>query len=302
MCFTMTRTRKEETDEPFRRFFPQKRRELPFASYGEYTDYLFSCVDLQLSAYIRNLMELFAREDGSFRNILYPDIDTAYSLCEKHLADFAARTGHQEMAEEKTAPEPEEDDGLTDLFASLAEPAPQPEPEPAPAIAELLAYVRSRAEKTDPAVTPLPLHALCEKLGMDDFTLFCFACAILSSTQTNYASIFQITNQNGLLAGAQRRIRRPRLFRQVGFAMTTAYGDMSLALETAAARCIDHADRTTPCRSRRRSPPTSGSSTSCFPPTPAAGRRNRITAFSPRMTRKDGTGSLHRQPRGFWMR
>ena len=47
--------------------FSPETRELPFASYGEYTDYLFSCVDLQLSAYIRNLMGLFAREDGSFR-------------------------------------------------------------------------------------------------------------------------------------------------------------------------------------------------------------------------------------------
>ena len=80
--------------------FSPETRELPFASYGEYTDYLFSCVDLQLSAYIRDLMGLFAREDGSFRNILYPDIDTAYSLCEKHLADFAARTGRQDMPEE----------------------------------------------------------------------------------------------------------------------------------------------------------------------------------------------------------
>ena len=213
--------------------FSPETRELPFASYGEYTDYLFSCVDLQLSAYIRDLMGLFAREDGSFRNILYPDIDTAYSLCEKHLADFAARTGRQDMPEEQTGPETEEDDGLTDLFASLAEPAPQPEPEPAPAlaIAELLAYVRSRAEKTDPAVTPLPLHALCEKLGMDDFTLFCFACAILSSTQTNYASIFQITNQNGS-SPTPTVESAARVYFGESFAMTTAYGEMSLALET----------------------------------------------------------------------
>ena len=43
---------------------------LPFQSYSEYTDDLFSCVDLQLSSYIRGLMSLFAREDGSYRNIL----------------------------------------------------------------------------------------------------------------------------------------------------------------------------------------------------------------------------------------
>lgn len=219
--------------------FSPETRGLPFESYGEYTDYLFSCVDWQLSSYIRNLMDLFAREDGSFRNILYPDIDTAYSLCEKHLADFSVRT--EQKSSPKAFPEEnsqdfsslEEDAELMELFSDFAQAGAEtvPEQEKTLSLEEMLSYVRSRACATDPAATPLPLHALCEKLGMDDFTLFCFACAILSSTQTNYASIFQIINQNGS-SPTPTVESAARVYYGAGFSMTTAYGEMSLALET----------------------------------------------------------------------
>ena len=220
--------------------FSPETKELPFQSYSEYTDYLFSCVDLQLSGYIRNLMSLFAREDGSFRNILYPDIDTAYSLCEKHLSDFASRTT---PVEKETAQEDEglgelaeTDSELMDLFASFAQTDPEDDTDEEPAqeqpnVQEMLAYVRSRAAHTDPAVTPLPLHALCEKLKMDEFTTFCFACAILSSTQTNYATIFQIINQNGSTPTPTVE-SAARVYFGSSFSMTSAYGEMSLALET----------------------------------------------------------------------
>ena len=219
--------------------FSPETRGLPFESYGEYTDYLFSCVDWQLSSYIRNLMDLFAREDGSFRNILYPDIDTAYSLCEKHLADFSVRT--EQKSSPKAFPEEnsqdfsslEEDAELMELFSDFAQAGAETAPEQAETLSleEMLSYVRSRACATDPAATPLPLHSLCEKLGMDDFTLFCFACAILSSTQTNYASIFQIINQNGS-SPTPTVESAARVYYGSGFSMTTAYGEMSLALET----------------------------------------------------------------------
>ena len=45
-------------------------REVPFQSYEAYTDSLFACVDKQLSAYIENLMGLFAADNGGFKNIL----------------------------------------------------------------------------------------------------------------------------------------------------------------------------------------------------------------------------------------
>ena len=222
--------------------FSPETKELPFQSYSEYTDYLFSCVDLQLSSYIRSLMSLFAREDGSFRNILYPDIDTAYSLCEKHLSDFAGRAASVSGASAEKEEEPEElgeaDSELMDLFASFAQGDSEEDREEdneedaeQPNVQEMLTYVRSRAAHTDPAVTPLPLHALCEKLEMDEFTTFCFACAILSSTQTNYATIFQIINQNGSTSTPTVE-SAARVYFGTSFSMTSAYGEMSLALET----------------------------------------------------------------------
>ena len=102
-----------------------------------------------------------------------------------------------------------------ELFSDFAQAGAETAPEQAETLSleEMLSYVRSR-----PAPPTQPQHrCLCmrcaKKLGMDDFTLFCFACAILSSTQTNYASIFQIINQNGSSPDSDGRVRCPRLLR-----------------------------------------------------------------------------------------
>ena len=217
MCFTTTRTRKEETDEPFRRFFPRNERS-PVCKLRRIH---------RLSVFVRRsaALCLHPRPDGALcprgtgaSATSFIRTSTRPTACAKSTWPIlrpapGARTCRKSKPDRRRR----EDDGLTDLFASLAEPAPQPEPETGPrprhrGAACLCAQPRG---KTDPAVTPLPLHALCEKLGMDNFTLFCFACAILSSTQTNYASIFQITNQNGSSPTPHRRICRPRLFRRI---------------------------------------------------------------------------------------
>ena len=68
--------------------FPAEKKDLPFSSYEEFTRCLFACVDNRLFSYISTLMSLFAAEGGGFKNILYPDIEVAYDLCEKHLSDY----------------------------------------------------------------------------------------------------------------------------------------------------------------------------------------------------------------------
>ncbi|MCI9376686.1 MAG: hypothetical protein HFF85_09830, partial [Oscillibacter sp.] len=68
-------------------FFDLDRRQQPFASYQDYTNHLFTCVNLQLSAYIQRLMALFAKDSGGFKNVLYPDIEVARDLCEQQLLD-----------------------------------------------------------------------------------------------------------------------------------------------------------------------------------------------------------------------
>ena len=209
-------------------FFDLEQQNQPFSGYQEYTDHLFACVDRQLSAYIEQLMHLFATDSGGFKNVLYPDIEIARDLCEKHLADFFTKSA-------ETDPETEDDNaaGLSDdlaaLFESLSgadetDTTSTPEEE---SIEALLEYIHHRASLTD---APIPLHDLFRKLDFSPFTMFCFACAILSSTQTNYASVFQVVNQNGSLSAPSIE-SAARVYYGKNFSITGAYGQMSLALE-----------------------------------------------------------------------
>ena len=165
-------------------FFDLTKREVPFVSYQEYTDHLFACVDKQLSTYIDGLMRLFFSDNGGFKNVLYPDIEVARDLCEKHLMDFRTKDSREEEM-------PELPDEFSDLFGDLAEAAEEEQQNDDMPVEDLLAYINHRASLTK---VPLPLYRLCRKLDFSPFTTFCFACAILSSTQTNYASVFQVVN------------------------------------------------------------------------------------------------------------
>ncbi len=205
-------------------FFDENKKGLPFESYKDYTSHLFACIDKQLSSYISRLMQLFAAEGGGFKNILYPDIEIARDLCEKHLSDF--RTPR---AVTKSTDEAEEilSDELTALFADFSSSLDIPQNNNEQSIEELLSYIDGRAEVTE---APLPLYTLCKKLEFSPFTIFCFACAILSSTQTNYASVFQVVNQNGNLSAPSIE-SAARVYYGDEFSITGAYSEMSLALE-----------------------------------------------------------------------
>jgi ATP-dependent 26S proteasome regulatory subunit len=201
--------------------------ERPFSGYQEYTEYLFACVDRQLSTYIERLMRLFAADNGGFKNVLYPDIEVARDLCVKHLMDFQKE--EDPPSDESAAEAGEElDDELSALFSDFAQSAPPTEQETADtSIDELLDYIDRRAALTQ---APLPLYQLCKKLDFSHFTVFCFACAILSSTQTNYASVFQVVNQNGNLSAPSIE-SAARVFYGEDFTITGSYSQMSLALE-----------------------------------------------------------------------
>ena len=205
-------------------FFDLTKREVPFASYQEYTDHLFACVDKQLSAYIDGLMRLFASDNGGFKNVLYPDIEVARDLCEKHLLDFRAKGSGE--AEELPTFFDELSDELSALFGELTEVAEEGQNDDMP-VEDLLAYIDHRASLTE---VPLPLYRLCRKLEFSPFTTFCFACAILSSTQTNYASVFQVVNQNGNQSAPSIE-SAARVYYGSGFTITGSYSQMSLALE-----------------------------------------------------------------------
>lgn len=207
-------------------FFDPALADAPFQDYQEYTSYLFACADRQLSAYIRRLKGLFASDNGGYKNVLYPDIEIAGDLCEQRLLEFRAGAAPREAeGEDGEDPFPLPED-LTALLAGLSEGEAEPEAEEED-IEDLLAYIRRRADRTE---VPLPLHRLCRKLDFSPFTTFCFACAILSSTQTNYAAIFQVVNQNGSLAAPSVE-SAARVYYGERFTITAAYSQMSLALE-----------------------------------------------------------------------
>ena len=155
--------------------------------------------------------------------MLYPDIEIARDLCEKHLLDFRSR------AEKGGADEEPDDlpDELSALFGALAEESPVPAAEDEENIEALMEYIDHRASLTE---APLPLYRLCRRLEFSPFTTFCFACAVLSSTQTNYASVFQVVNQNGGLPAPSIE-SAARVYYGKDFSITGSYSQMSLALE-----------------------------------------------------------------------
>jgi ATP-dependent 26S proteasome regulatory subunit len=203
----------------------------PFEHYDEYVSSLFAAVDSRIQSYIDGLMQLFATENGGFKNVLYPDIEIAHSLCEKHLADFLTKATSYSM-DESEVPNPDSQDfgDLEALFSEFSEDYSSEEQPETTSIQELFSILERRGALTDTNAVSMPLYTLSRKLQMSSFTMFCFACAILSSTQTNYASIFQVVNQNGSLS-APTVESAARIYFGSDFSMTGAYGEMSLALE-----------------------------------------------------------------------
>ncbi len=218
----------------FSDFFSADSAAVPFESYTQYTEFLFACVDRRLDEYVSGLMATFTAENGSVKNVLYPDLEIAYSLCQQHLETFLSSTAASTEAGHGMDTGLDDDISLgsefDDLFASFASENTDPDMDDsssAPSITELFSIVRKRASVTE---VPLPLHQLSERLGLSDFSLFCFACAVLSATQTNYASIFQVIGQNGNLVAPSIE-SAARVYYGNDFSIGSAYGEMSRALE-----------------------------------------------------------------------
>lgn len=216
----------------------------PFESYSQFSDTLFSCVDYRLYCYIGRLMELFANGNGGFKNIMYPDIEIAHSLCASQLA---SRTESMDTAvDDKSSPILDEeifddamlDDDMLDLFTSFSRDEVNDihnvedtsEQVVELTIEQQLDIIKQRAALTDIAVMPMPLYQLATKLEFSHFTLFAFACAVLSSTQTSYASVFQVINQNGNLSAPSIE-SAARVFFAEHFSISSAYSQMSITLE-----------------------------------------------------------------------
>lgn len=196
----------------------------PFSDYQEYTAGFFHVIDCRIRLCLDRMMRQFAAPNGSYKNVLYPDLEIASESCDLRLQAFLSSSPGEQVERA------DENFDLSDLFGSLEEENLLQEEKVNPAVEEQMAQLRERAEQTIAAGISLPMYSLCETLKLSDFSRFCFVAGVLSSMQTVYASIFQVINQNGALS-APTVESAARIFYGDAFTMTTAYAEMSRCLE-----------------------------------------------------------------------
>ena len=129
----------------------------------------------------------------------------------------------------------DDDDGggadLGSLFGDMGAAKSEPEIEITRLdVTNRIIEIQERAAASAKAGVVMPFYELCEKMGFDPFTVFCFACGVLSSTQTDYAGIFQNVNENANLSSPTIESAGKLYFGQK-YSITGAYGDMSVCLE-----------------------------------------------------------------------
>lgn len=202
---------------------------VPFKDYGEYMEYLFACVNLAMDAHLSQMKRVFATGQGGYKNVLYPDLEVAADICASRIERFSFMETEEAEEEEMSLPE-----DLLALFEGFAqentESVVRKEEKTSATPEEHMEWMAQRAEATLAAGIALPFYALCKKLNMDLFTVFCFASGILASTQTDYAGVYQVINENGGLS-APTIESAAKLYFGEAFSIAGAYGDMSACLE-----------------------------------------------------------------------
>lgn len=202
---------------------------VPFKDYSEYMEYLFACVNLAMDAHLSQMKRVFATGQGGYKNVLYPDLEVAADICASRIERFSFMETEEAEEEEMSLPE-----DLLALFEGFAqenaEPPVRKEEKASATPEEHMEWMAQRAEATLAAGIALPFYELCKKLNMDLFTVFCFASGILASTQTDYAGVYQVINENGGLS-APTIESAAKLYFGEAFSIAGAYGDMSACLE-----------------------------------------------------------------------
>lgn len=216
--------------------FDESLIDVPFISYPEYMDYLFGCVNICMDSYLKTMKTIFATDQGGYKNVLYPDLGIAHDVCQNHLNKFM-QSSLEDTVQEKSREEDKELTNLLELFSDFEEGEDEEDEEENVeqsnhdfSAEEMIQFIQKRAEKTVESNIALPFYEVCRKLKFEPFSVFCFTCAILSSTQTDYASIFQVINENGSQS-APTVEGAAKLYFGKNFSITSAFGDMSVGLE-----------------------------------------------------------------------
>ncbi|MBR5578986.1 MAG: ATP-binding protein, partial [Lachnospiraceae bacterium] len=221
--------------------FDSSRNLTGFQNDEEYMEYLFSVINYSLNNQLAKMKIIFSNGQGDYKNVLYPDLETAYDVCMEKATAFLQKRRTDQSSEESEEEEDfklEEDLGeeLLSLFADYfeenqIEESIVEEKENQLTVEAMLDYLRTRAQLSIEEGKKLPFYQLCQKMNYDDFTLFTFACGILSSLQVDYAGVFQIINENGSYSAPTIEVCG-RLYYGEDFSITKAYGRMSHCLES----------------------------------------------------------------------
>ncbi|MDO4531853.1 MAG: hypothetical protein Q4C06_07730, partial [Bacillota bacterium] len=215
--------------------FDRALNDTPFQDYSEYMEYLFACVNFAMDAHLTQMKRIFATGQGGYKNVLYPDLEVASDICTERIERFRFmdKEAHEETFDEGFD---ELTDELFSLFGDFAEESEQIESVTDAVETEVLhawdrlEMIEQRAAVTVEAGIALPFYSLYKKLNMDQFTVFCFICGILASTQTDYAGVYQVINENGSLS-APTIESAAKLYFGDSFSIAGAYGEMSTCLE-----------------------------------------------------------------------
>ena len=244
--------------------FDMSKAQEPYSSYEEYMDYLFACVNEGLDRYLSEMKHVYATGQGGYKNVLYPDLEIAHDTCVEKLGRFrdkssggsAGGEGYDDAAADENPSgggnlfegegtsgdgsslddAENEENGILSAFMGYMEEEGakygdmSDDDDDNTAISDIMQYIRGRAEITLGQGISLPYYEICHKLEFGTFTEFCLACGILSSTQTDYAGVFQVINENGSLP-APTIESAAKLYYGRSFSITGAYGDMSVCLE-----------------------------------------------------------------------
>lgn len=213
--------------------FDENLRETAFSGYGEYMEYLFACVNMALDEQLDRMKLFFATGKGGYKNVLYPDLEVASEICAQSIRDFQYKDGEEQDEDGDSLEEDGMSEDLLALFGDFVNETSggnESEKKENTTAKSRMEYIASRAKKTVEQGINLPFYELCKKLNMDTFTIFCFTSGILASTQTDYAGVFQVINENGNLS-APTIESAAKLYFGKEFSISGSYGEMSACLE-----------------------------------------------------------------------
>lgn len=232
------------------RIISEKDIDKPFENYNQYMTYLFACVNSTLDEHLKEMKKVFANEQGGYKNVLYPDLELAHDIAKDHVIRFFDTIKpateddlNTEKEQEEIFEEDNVSDDLMDLIGAFSLGDDDDEDEEdydserswndnqtPPDAKSMIEHIQTRASKSSEAGMVLPFYEVCSKQKFSPFTVFSFVCAVLSSTQTDYAGIFQVVNGNGNLSSPTIE-SAARLYYGKNYSITGAYSDMSVCLE-----------------------------------------------------------------------